>query len=93
MGLDDAEKIAAMLERAPLSGFLALTLVALVVLFWLLMREKNAHQTTIREVVELTTAISGQWERQLNIQERLVSLDARLQTIVQSPRPPSQERP
>ena len=92
MGLDEAEKMAALLERAPLAGFLALTLVALVVLFWLLMREKNAHQTTIREVVELTTAISGQWERQLDIQDRLVRLDARFQAI-QSPRPTPKERP
>ena len=49
MGLDEAEKMAALLERAPLAGFLALTLVALVVLFWLLMREKNAAIDMVKE--------------------------------------------
>ncbi|MCC6178800.1 MAG: hypothetical protein WAZ94_15310 [Phycisphaerales bacterium] len=92
MGLEEAEKIAALLERAPLAGFLALTIVAVVVLFWLLLREKNAHQTTIREVVELTSAISGQWERQLDLQDRLISLDARFQAIV-APKPTPRERP
>ena len=69
MGIQQAEQIAALLERAPLAGFLALTIVSVVVLFWLLMREKNAHQATVREVVALTTAISAHWERQLETNE------------------------
>jgi len=54
-----------------LAGFLALTLLALAMLFVLLLREKAAHQATLREVVTLTTAISAQWTRQLDVQEKL----------------------
>ena len=69
-GLESAATITDLLTRAPLAGFLALTLVALCALFVLLIREKNAHQTTVREVVALTAAISSQWDRQLELQER-----------------------
>lgn len=69
--LDQANSITDLLVRAPLAGFLALTLIALVALFVLLQREKNAHLATVREVVALTTAISAQWDRQLEQQARI----------------------
>ncbi len=67
--LEQANGITDLLERAPLAGFLALTLLALLALFVLLMREKAAHHSTLREVVTLTSAISSQWEKQLGQQE------------------------
>lgn len=71
--IEQANSLTDLLVRAPLAGFLALTLLALVVLFWLLIREKNAHQATVREVVALTAAISAQWEKQLDLQEQLAT--------------------
>lgn len=69
--LDQANSITDLLVRAPLAGFLALTLIALVALFVLLQREKNAHLATVREVVALTTAISSQWDRQIKLQSEI----------------------
>jgi len=69
--LDQANSITDLLVRAPLAGFLALTLIALVALFILLQREKSAHLSTVREVVALTTAISSQWDRQLELQQQI----------------------
>lgn len=71
--IDQANSLTDLLVRAPLAGFLALTLIALVALFWMLIREKNAHQSTVREVVALTAAISAQWEKQLDLQEQLAT--------------------
>lgn len=71
--IEQANSLTDLLVRAPLAGFLALTLLALVMLFWLLIREKNAHQATVREVVALTAAISAQWEKQLDLQEQLAT--------------------
>lgn len=81
MSFEEIGALSALLERAPLAGFLALTLAAVMVLFLLLMREKNAHQETIREVVALTSAISDQWRRQL---------DARDDRKYSRPTPPQQ---
>lgn len=69
--LEQANGLADLLSREPLAGFLALTLLAVFALFVLLLREKAAHQATLREVVTLTSAISAQWTRQLDVQERL----------------------
>jgi hypothetical protein len=69
--IEQANGISDLLQRQPLAGFLALTLVALAMLFVLLLREKAAHQATLREVVTLTSAISAQWTRQLDVQEKL----------------------
>lgn len=69
--MNQANELTDLLLRAPLAGFLAITIVALVAMFGLLIREKNAHQATVREVVTLTTALSAQWERQLAVQDRL----------------------
>lgn len=69
--LDQANSITDLLVRAPLAGFLALTLIALVALFVLLQREKNRHLETVREVVSLTAAISAQWDRQLELQQQI----------------------
>jgi hypothetical protein len=69
--IEQANTITDLLLRAPLAGFLALTLIALVAVFVLLLREKASHLSTVREVVALTTAISSQWDRQLDLQERI----------------------
>lgn len=91
MGLDQANGISDLLSREPLAGFLALTLIALVSLFFLLLREKNAHQKTVREVVTLTTALSAQWERQLVVQDKLsIVLE---QLLSRTQRRPTQEVP
>lgn len=76
--IEQANGITDLLERAPLAGFLALTLIALFALFVLLMREKGSHHSTLREVVTLTTAISSQWERQLEQQEQLLAVLRRM---------------
>lgn len=69
--IEQANGLTDLLARQPLAGFLALTLLAVVALFLLLLREKSAHQATLREVVTLTKAISDQWNRQLEIQQKL----------------------
>ncbi len=61
MPIDQANGLTDLLVRAPLAGFLALTLLALLGMFVLYVREKAAHMATLEKVVTLTTAISGQW--------------------------------
>lgn len=86
MGLDQANGLADLLTRAPLAGFLALTLLVVGALFGLLMREKSAHQKTIREVVVLTGAISAQWTRQLDLQAQSLAVLERVATRLEQPR-------
>lgn len=69
--VEQAGGLADLLERQPLAAFLALTLIALVALFFLLLREMRAHTATLREVVGLTAAISKQWDSQLKLLERV----------------------
>lgn len=86
--LEQANGLTDLLQRAPLAGFLALTILALMVLFILLMREKNAHHSTLREVVTLMSAISAQWEEQLKLQERLNTVLQRMDEREQRARRP-----
>lgn len=67
-----AQWLADFLERSPQTGYLALTILALLSVFVLLMLEKRAHQKTLREVVGLMTAFSKQWDRSLDLEERRV---------------------
>ena len=71
MSLEQANGLTDLLVRQPLAGFLALTLLAVVTLFFLLLREVRAHNTTLREVVALTAAISKQWDSQLEVMTKL----------------------
>jgi len=84
-----AQWLANFLEKQPLAGFLALTILALIVLFILYVREKGAHQTTLREMLPLMTTFSGQWNRHLELQERMADrLDLKL--AVQKPPDPEE---
>ena len=69
MPIDQANGLADLLTRAPLAGFLAITLIVIGVLFGLLMREKTQHFNTLRDVLILMKAISDQWTKQLDAQE------------------------
>lgn len=73
MTLDQAKALADFLDRQPWPGFLALTLGALGVLFVLYVREKNAHQKTLREILPLVTTFSTQWNRHQDLEEAMVS--------------------
>jgi hypothetical protein len=83
MGLDQANGLTDLLQRAPLAGFLALTLLVVVVLFTMLMREKSAHQDTIREVVKLTATMSEQWNNSLALQEEAAKFDQALRFVLE----------
>jgi len=72
--MEQANGITDLLARQPLAGFLALTILALVAMFFLLLREVRAHNATLREVVALTSAISKQWDSQLKVLEKLSSV-------------------
>lgn len=63
--IDRASRIADLLERQPLAGVVAFSWLALVVVFFLLIREYRAHRATLREVLTLTAAITQRWEAQL----------------------------
>ncbi len=67
-----AQWLADFLERSPQTGYLALTILALLVVFALFLLEKNAHQKTIREVVTLLTTVSQQWDRSLDLEEKRI---------------------
>lgn len=84
--LEQANGITDLLERAPLAGFLSLTVLAIVVLFWLLLREVKAHNATLREVLPLLTAISAQWKQQLDVMGKLSTLLEKLNTDRARPR-------
>ena len=87
MPIDQANGLADLLTRAPLAGFLALTLLVVGALFALLMREKAAHQATIREVVVLMGAISTQWTQQLDLQTSIKALLERIARKLDQARP------
>lgn len=79
--LDQANGITDLLERAPLAGFLAMTIIAIIALFWLLLREVKAHNATLREVLPLLTAIEKQWEGQLEVMQKLSTLLERMTAV------------
>lgn len=100
--LDQAQTLANLLEKQPLAGFLGLCIVALVTLFGLLLWEKRSHQKTLREVVALTTTFAHQWDRHLDLEQRMVEHEThesdarrRLELAATVPPMPStpQERP
>lgn len=72
--VEHANGLTDLLARQPLAGFLALTLIALAAMFFLLLREVRAHNATLREVVALTSAISKQWDSQLQLMEKLSTI-------------------
>lgn len=67
-----AQTLADLLERQPLAGFLALTLIALVVVAGLLLFEYRSHQKTLREVVALMTTFGSSWNRHQDLEEEMV---------------------
>lgn len=67
-----AQWLADFLERQPLAGFLALTILALLGVFVLLMLEMRGHRKTLGGVVELTTTFAKQWDRHLDLEERMI---------------------
>lgn len=74
-----AEWLANFLEKQPLAGFLALTILALIIMFVLYVRSERAHQATLREMLPLLTTFSGQWNAHLELQNRMADrLDLRL---------------
>jgi len=66
-----ASEIAALVDDKPLAAVAAFSVLAVVVLFGALMWEKRSHQKTLREVVTLTTTFSAQWNRHLELEERI----------------------
>lgn len=83
-----AQWLADFLERQPLAGFLALTILALLFVAGLFLLEKRAHQKTLREMLPLLTTFSGQWNRHLELQERMADrLDLKLAPQKSVPNP------
>jgi hypothetical protein len=72
--VEQANGLTDLLVRQPLAGFLALTLIALAAMFLLLLREVRAHNATLREVVALTSAISKQWDSQIQLMAKLSTI-------------------
>lgn len=72
--LTQAQGLADFLERQPLAGFLALTLLALIAVFALFMLEKRAHQRTLREVVTLTTTFAERWNTHQELEARMLAV-------------------
>lgn len=70
--LSQAQGLADFLERQPLAGFLALTLLALIAVFALFMFEKRAHQKTLREVVTLMTTFAERWNTHQELEARMI---------------------
>ena len=71
--LDQAQGLTNLLEKQPLAGFLALTILALIVIFTLYVREKSSHQRTLREVLPLMTTFTAQWNRHQDLEQAMVT--------------------
>ena len=73
--IQNASSLAELLEQKPLAGFLALSIIAIVVLFGLLVWSWRSNGSTLREVVTLMTNFSNGWNKHLELEERMVELD------------------
>lgn len=81
-----AQEIADLLEARGPWAVAAFSGLALVAMFGFLMWEKRSHQKTLREVVTLCTTFSAQWNRRLDLEERMIDR-------LESPQPvPSQHQ-